>query len=214
MASKSRTAKRAVKRDGDDSGKVIVATSRGQRVECLPIATMIDEIRATYEARIPPPPTYTITGAGGDEVEADHTEDTIADEATSEEDKAAWAEYKVQELKIRAEMNERIMRAVAVKGIHVLDMPPEKEWLAEHEFLGLEVPEPSHERLYHYIKTEVLGTMEDGINITAGIYRASGLDEEVLTRIEDSFRAPVGEDDGQNAGTDTEEAGAGAEAKG
>lgn len=203
MASKQRTAKRAKKRKEDD-GRIIVTTSRGHKVECLPISTLIDQVRAQYEDRMPEAPTYTITDAGGSTVEVPHTAETIMDDATPDEEKQTWTEYLVQTAEVEAEMNERTLRAVAIKGIRVLDMPPEEEWLAEHEFMGLAVPESPHERLYHYVKVDVLGTAQDGIGIMAGIYRAAGVDEEVLARIEGSFRAEVGEREGADASAGAE----------
>jgi len=203
MASKRRTATRAKQRK-DDDGKIVVTTSRGHRVECLPISTLIDQVRAQYEDRMPDAPTYTITDAGGSTVEVPHTAETIADDATSAEEKQAWGEYQAQVAEIEAEMNERTLRAVAVKGIRVLTMPPEEEWVEEHEFMGLVVPEKAHERLYHYIRTDVLGTAQDGVDIMAGIYRASGVDEEVLARIEGSFRPEVGRSEGADAGASAE----------
>lgn len=214
MASKTRSARRTKQRELVEevtqlavAQGVIVTTSRGHNVMCLPIAPLLEEVREAHERKKPPIPTYTITDVAGSEMVIAHNDTSIADENTPEEDKEKWAEYKAQVAEIDAELNEATMRAVAVKGIRILTMPPEEEWLAEHEFLGLTVPEKKPERQYHFFKTEVIGTLDDGLNIVAGIYRASGYDEEVLSQIEGSFRSSLGEQERADAGADQETTG-------
>lgn len=201
--SKRRTAKRAAQRKADDAdGRVIVTTSRGYRVACLPAGAMIDRLRAQYEEKMPPVPAYTVTDAGDATVEVPHTAETIADDATSEEDKQAWIEYVAECLVIGAERDENILRVVAIRGVEALEIPD--TWETEHEWMGFELPETPHEKRYHYFTTEVLSTEKDGLDILAGIYRASGMDEEVLAQIEESFRAEVGEHEGEDAAADSE----------
>jgi hypothetical protein len=192
----------------DRDGRVIVTTSRGHRVECLPIATMLDELSAEYNEKMPSPPTHQISDVTGTTIDVPYTEESISKLAdVPEADKEAWAKYLEEKAVLEAELAERRIRVIATRGIKVIDMPAEETWIAEHEFLGYTVPDAPLPRLYHYVKTEVLGTKEDGIKVTAGIYRASGLDEEVLNQIEASFRASRGKQKREDAGTDTEDSG-------
>ncbi len=200
--SKRRTAKRAAQRerDAEDDGRVVVTTSRGHKVACLPVGAMIDRLRAQYEERMPPVPTYSFTDASGTEVKVPYTAESIADDATPDEDKEAWTEYMAARLAVEAERDENILRVVAVRGVEVLTMPD--DWETEHQWMGFDVPDTDHERLFHYFTTEIVSTERDGLDIMAGIYRASGIDEEVLAQIEESFRAPVGEREGPDVETD------------
>ena len=202
--SKRRTAKRAAQRtkDDGDEGRVVVTTSRGYRVACLPVGAMIDRLRAQYEEKMPPVPAYTVTDAGGATVEVPHTAETIADDATSEEDKQAWIEYLAGRLKVTAERDEGILRIITIRGVEALAIPD--GWETEHEWMGFELPETDHEKLYHYFITEIVCTEQDGLDIMAGIYRASGMDEGVLAQIEESFRAEVGEHEGEDVAADSE----------
>lgn len=197
-----------VRRNGDESAHnerdgVIVTTSRGQRVECLPIAAMLDEIRAQLENDLAEfeIPSHAITDVAGVTVEIQYNEESIKN--APPEDQAKWIEYISAKTRLESESKEHQMRIVATKGVVMLDMPPDDVWIAEHEWLGYHVPTFKPERLYHYFKTEVVGTNEDGLKISAGIYRASGIDEEVIRKVEASFRASMGKPEGKDAGTDT-----------
>ena len=192
----------------DRDGRVIITTSRGHQVECLPIATMLDELSAEYNDKMPSPPTHQISDVTGTTIPVPYTEESIKQANVPEADKEVWAKYIEEKAKLEAELAERRIRVIATRGIMVLDMPAEEAWIAEHEFLGYTVPDAPLPRLYHYVKTEVLGTKEDGIKVTAGIYRASGLDEEVLNQIEASFRASRGKQKREDADADSENSGA------
>lgn len=198
MASKTRSAKRAQKKAQDDR-RVIVSTSRGHRVECLPVATLIDEIQQAYQDKMPTSPIRIITDVAGSEMEVPYNDETIGDADVPEEVVLAYAEYKTESATLDAERNENVLRAVAVRGVNILTMPDDDSWIELHEWLGMTVPESPHERLYHYFKTEIIGTEADGVAITAGIYRASGVDEEVISQMEASFRDSVGGSEGADA---------------
>jgi len=187
-------------------GRVIITTSRGHRIECLPIATMLDELQSEYNNKIPQPPTHTITDIADVSVDIPYTEESI--KSASEEDRAKWQRYADEKARLETEVSERRVRVIATQGVRVLDMPEDDAWVADHEWMGYTVPASPIQRLYHYVKTEVLGTQEDGIKVTAGIYRASGVDQEVLNQIEESFRDSLGRRNGQDAGTDTQNHGA------
>lgn len=192
----------------DLEGRVIITTSRGHQVECQPIAAMIDELQATYGDKMPSPPEHILTDVAGVSVSIPYTEEAIKQSSVPEGDKAAWEKYRADKAALETELNERRLRLIATKGIKVLDMPENDDWVEEHKWLGYDVPDNPPQRLYHYVKTEVLGTQEDGLKVTAGIYRASGIDAGVLKQIEDSFRASMGRREGQDAGTSSDDSSA------
>lgn len=214
MSSKTRSAKRAREKAQED-GHVVVTTTREHDVLCLPIATLIDEVRASYQARMDEleRPHRVMRDVAKSEIQVEYTDESILKEDVPDEHREAYAAYKLAEAELASEMNESVFRAVAVRGIRVLTMPDEEEWTAEHEWLGIAVPGTPHERAFHFFKSEVIGGKKDGIDIIAGIYRASGIDEEVLSKLEETFRAEVGRAEGADAGGDTEDAGEAEEAE-
>lgn len=195
--STTRRAKRAAqkKKEKEHEG-VVVTTSRGAVGECMPIAMMIEsqEENIRNSVKWPEIPTYTFVDVAGVEIERQHTQATIEDDATSEDDKQAWADYLIAKQAARQEFDERrnmgLMNLLAFEGFKVLD--EQDGWAERHVRYGMEVPDDPFERVIHYFQTEVIGTQDDVYKIMLGIYRASGYDEEVMSRVEASFRAKMG----------------------
>jgi len=191
----------------DDQDRVIVTTSRGHRLVCKPIATMLDGVkeeelaRATAEVGIPPCPTYTVEGVSGDLQEFKYDQEGVDDPSTPEEDREAWVMYqkKLAEAEALADQrsNERLIRTIAISGVEDLDAEPDSEWVPRHEYLGWTILENPYERQFHYFRREVIGAEEDGYNLMAGIAAASGMNREVLAQLEDRFRRPLGEPDAE-----------------
>lgn len=188
-----------------DDSAVVVTTSRGKRVECLPITPMLDELQAEYDEKMPPAPTHTITDVAGSSIEIPYTDKTI--ENAPDDDKERWAKYIEEKSAVESELNERRVRIIATRGIRIIGMPPDDEWVKEHKFLGYDVPDGKLQRLYHYVKTEVIGTRDDGYKISVGIHRASGIDKEVLDKLEASFRGASGGPKGKDAKSSTQDNG-------
>ena len=72
------------------------------------------------------------------------------------------------------------------------------EWVDEQRLLfGFEIEDNDlpHDAalLLAFIDNEVIHTAEDGAKITAGIMRASGLDQEALDTVEATFRDSLGQ---------------------
>lgn len=188
---------RKANHDNDKKARVIVTTSRGQRVECLPTQQVVDQVRELYEERKPDPPSYTLTDVSGATEEIRYTEVTITGPNVSEEDKAKWVKYLEAVAEIDAEYNKHILRVIASECVVMLDMPPVEEWVArDRRIYGDVIPDDPDERLHHYFKTKVIGSDDDGYKIMLGIHRASGVDEEVLDKLEASFRSKMEDKDG------------------
>lgn len=188
------------------SDEITVTTSRGIEVECLPIAAMLEEFEENIRASIdwPDVPTYTVHYAGGETIEKPHDATSIEDSQTTDEEKQAWADYLLNKQAADAQFAEKrangYMRLLSVDGIKVLN--EQDDWQQRHEFYGMTVPDDPLERTVHYFRTEVIGSQDDIYLIMLGVYRASGYDEEVLSQVEASFRASLGQDKQAGTGDD------------
>jgi hypothetical protein len=196
----------------DDRGRVYVTTSTGWRVECMPVGDLLMRVGSKLkDPEEPEPPTYTMTDVTGDTREIPHDEVSIEDPKTTDAEREAWAEYldlseeyDRETLRITRIRNEQKARFIALRGIKVEGIPSDlDEWAREQEDLyGLEIPTPPRERLAAFLHHEVVRTESDGIKISAGIFRATGLDEEVMDQIEATFLGSMGRTGRANPETD------------
>jgi len=154
----------------------------------------------------PEPPTYTITGVGGAKEQRSHTSESIADPQTTDDERLAWSFYleqrdeweaHVAELdRMRGEMRGRFM---ALRGVKVRGLPDDLEaWAAEQQLLyGFEMDDQGlpHDKalLLAFIDQNIIRTPTDGAKVTAGILRASGLDQEALDAAEAAFLDSLGQ---------------------
>lgn len=160
-------------------------TSRGKVVTFLPIATLLDKIRASHP--MPKPPTYKVeTKLGGVEIH-EHNETTLE----TDEEKTAWANFQMQLAEAQAELNRALTRAILMRGL-VFEYPSNYDWIKEQEFLGIKVPEDANERRLHYAETEVMGSVDDYEGVTLGVMGASGVSEDLLKQMDASFRRSLG----------------------
>jgi hypothetical protein len=212
MARRSRKQARVL----DDPNKVIVETSRGAQLECHPIITEIEaqeeNIREQFEW--PDVPQRDISDTVPPDADekwprtTDLTQGYIDTDFSTDEEKETWAEYRTKfdavDNEYTAKLTDSRLRLIALRGVTILNQKPEAEWVKEHEWLGMVVPDEPFERLMHYFRTEVLGTTLDMFTITKGIYRAAGMDAEVLDQYEQSFRDQVGRAGREALGLDQE----------
>jgi len=194
----------------EDDGRVVVTTSRGVEIECLPIADAIEAQEENARAGIewPEVPTRTITDVAGSEMVKPLTEEYVEKSGqATEEQVEAWDEYRIAlagaEATFRERFNEGRVRLIAAKGVR-WDAKLEETWIEEAEWMGMAVPEDPRERKLYFFRFEVMGNIGDLYTILFGIYRASGYDEEVLDEMEASFRTDMGQPDEEpDAGGDT-----------
>lgn len=162
-------------------------TRAGVELILVPIPPLLlEQVRASV--KYPPVPTYTTKTAAGNEETYKHDETTL----TTDEERLAWAEYLAGKKEADRLLNERVMRALFLKGI-ALTMPTDNEWVLEQEFMGIKVPDNPLERKLHYISTELVSTSEDMVGIMSEIMRLTGVDEAVVKNAEESFRRAVEE---------------------
>jgi len=192
-----------------DGNKVVVTTSRGVTVECLPIASTIEAHEENIRASIewPEKPIRLITDVAGSVMEEPLSEAYIKSDYATEEETDIWEEYQAQQARAQAEFDEKyqvgIARLLAVEGVRIIDVD-EDEWISKHQWLNMTVPDDPRERSLHFFMTEVLGNLEgDFAAIMAGIALASGGDEELIRAAEASFRIEMGRTKRDAAGDDT-----------
>jgi len=188
------------------SGPIYYTTSTGVEIECLPIQGKIDAISASIMARMqrdgefPAVPQRVIHGAGGVAISQDIDEDWVARQDTPAEDKEAWREY-VRERgaagrRFDSKSNNAVVEIVITQGIRVVDDSLREKWTAEVERYGGCVPEDENERKILFATGFIFGSgangLMDTVSVLARIRRASGQDSEVLSIVEDSFRARMG----------------------
>lgn len=196
-------------------GKVIVTTSTGAKVECLPYG---DDFMRAGTALImpdkPKPPFYELgeSEEGETAIMVPYTATSIDDEKTPAEDTEAWGKYVplllAYNLEVQAiEEKQALMKARVMihKATRVLDQPDLDVWAkTQEEFYGIPVPTDKNELLIQYFTTEVSKSSKDALLLMAGIMRATGVTEEVLDAFEQNFRDQMGDSAGTDAETDSE----------
>lgn len=129
-------------------------------------------------------PTYTLdTGDGATETH-EHDEATIAQDP---EAKRAWDAWQAQEAQFDAYSNDKIMRFILLRGIS-FEMPADDEWMEMQAYFGIDVPEAGLDRRFHYIQTEIIGSVTDLTALMSEIMKISGVDEETVAAAQATFR--------------------------
>lgn len=199
-----------------EDGRVYVTTSTGARVECLAMGDQLMRVgTAILDPTEPTVPMYEVPDFTGGEPEVfPHNAKSIEDANTSDEDRAAWAEYLVakadRDAKAAANESRRAtlrVRFMALRATRVVGQPDLEEWAREQEEeWAIPVPDGETDRLLFYWTTEAVKTQEDGYKVFNGVMAATGLDEEVLDQVEEMFRNSLGRPNGADAAQDTGDA--------
>lgn len=172
-------------------------TSRGYEVEFVGIATAMDELENSRPKIRPPTYRVEIPGTLNPDTgkprfeEHEHDETTL----TTDEEKAAYAEYLRSTAAEWAVFRERALKLTLLRGIKI-ETPDLTTWRNERKFLGLPLPDDPLEEKYLWIYTEVIGTLEDLRSIQRGVEIASGVSEEQIAATAALFRREVGESNG------------------
>ena len=182
----------------EPDGTVIATMQSGWVVECLPVGDLLLRVGAHIERPDEPePPTYQMDGVGGSSESRMHDAESIKDPKTSDEERAAWevyaakrAAYDKRTAEIDGQINEMRGTFINLEGIKVRGLPADLAAWADKQRTryGFEIDGSDDESLLlAFISHNVIRTMRDGVRITAGILRASGLDQEALDAAEASF---------------------------
>lgn len=160
-------------------------TSRGYVIRFKSIPVLIQKLVQQFP--MPQPPTYTVQTATGATETHPHNETTLETDA----DRAAWADYQ-RALQLRgAEFLNAQIRMCLLEGIEVVSKPA-GDWEKRQRLIGLRIPDDPLEKEMHFLETEITASKADVIALIAGVSRMSGIDEEAVSELEDSFRDSVG----------------------
>jgi hypothetical protein len=164
-------------------------TSRGMNVTVLPISTLIEKQRASFDARRPKPPTYEVKTATGVTEVHEHNATTLETNA----EKMAWAEYQAKVSEHEIVYQQAFIKLLLTRGINVA-LPDLDTWAKEQEWLGIDIPTDANERRFHYVWTEIIGDpIADLEGITLTIGRLSHVPEAAIAEAEATFRGRVGD---------------------
>ena len=171
-----------------------ITTVAGRGIQIMPVARILGakirhRIRKEYEERgeVLDIPTYFVKTAAGDTQEFPHDEKTILEAPQDEVDR--WRKYHETISRFDYEVSAAVTKMSLYKGI-VIDRTEMDKALKEQSRFGIDVPEDEIDRTVHYITTELLPTTLDIIKATQAItiLSLSGIEEETLHAVEDSFR--------------------------
>lgn len=162
-------------------------TAGGKVVNLKPVpplqAQMVRD--AAHKAAIkeygePVKPTY--------KTEADEVFEHDPTTLTTDEEKAAWLEYKRIEAAVDAAVSEKMLRFFLYHGV---DAKPQDDgqWEAEQRFFGIEVPDDPIERKVHYIQSELIFAASDIQGITTKLLEMAGVRPEVVEAATATFRS-------------------------
>lgn len=170
------------------------AVGKSIRLKGLP-SMLIEKIQGSVV--YPDPPTYEAITVGGDIETHFHNETTLDtdDPEQTAKNHRAWEEYVAKKAEIDAELSERMMKLMLIKGTEI-EMPATDEWIEEQAFLGVDIskiPTDPLGKKYYYITTEVIGSPGDLNSIMTNIMTISGVSPEAVTAAENSFRRAVEE---------------------
>lgn len=142
---------------------------------------LLEKVRSSV--KMPDPPTYTAKTVAGDEETHFHDETTLE----SDEDRKAWSAYLADKASKDAELRERMVRVILMRGTDVT-LPEDESWKDLQRFIGVEVPDDPLELKYHYIQTEAVGGAQDLALIMEKVMEKTGIPEEALAEAKASFR--------------------------
>lgn len=152
--------------------------------------------KAQASVIFPERPTYEAETVSGEIEIHEHDKTTLE----TEEDHEAWRQYLMEYMRAEQLQNERLTNVLLRRGIDydALQLPEDEGWIEEQQdIFGIEVPEDPFKRKMHWLETEAFTTTEEIEKLIIRLMAMTGVDEEVLTAAERSFRRPL---EGDTAG--------------
>lgn len=164
--------------------KVEWTSSRGVKVILRGIPPMlVASLEGVVE--FPKKPTYKITTVAGDEEVYEHDETTLV----SEEDKAAWKRYVVENMIAEQKLTEITLNTVLYEGVDIVDLSEQLvKWRKKRKIIGLPIPEDDDEASLAFKTTEVVGDEQDMEYILETVMRLSGVSESAIETASKSFQ--------------------------
>jgi hypothetical protein len=174
--------------------KHIFTTTAGVEIplRAIPIlqAQLVEQAARKEAAKLygePVKPTYTIKTDDGGEETHEHDEETIK---TNREAKRAWDAWQECLRETNKFVEDRTLNFMFLAGTEAA-LPESKAWMKRQKFFGVEVPEDDPEDdsalLAHYIKTELLRSVDDINGAQRAISAISGINQEMLAAARATF---------------------------
>jgi len=143
------------------------------------------------------PPTYSFPAAGGGTIVKAHDEQSIKDPATSEADKAAWAEYKEKSNQAEADFARRVLEFFILDAAD-LEAPepeatPDDPWVARCRRFNVPIAKDPDERKLQYVLTWYFRKEEDATDFMAAVIAFISQEDEAAKALKDTFRAAIQE---------------------
>lgn len=159
-------------------------TSRGYTIRFKSIPLLWQKLIQQFP--MPQAPTYEVKTATGATETHPHNETTLE----TDQDRAAWAEYQ-RTLKIRgAAFLTAQIRMCLLEGVEVVARP-NVDWEKRQRLIGFTVPDDPLEKEMYFLETEITANETDVMQLIAGVARMSGIDEEAVSDLENSFRGAM-----------------------
>ena len=158
-------------------------SARGIQLVLRPVSQFkLDSQRASNEEI--PVPTYTMNVLGND-VPYPMDEEIARNTGRLDE----WKEYLKAKSALERDKAKKFTDLLIYDGVDIEVPGPESEWQTTSDIFGIKIPTDPIARKLHYVYTEVLISQEDIVNLISQILSVSQMDEEVVRKIRDSFRA-------------------------
>lgn len=181
---------------------MLFVTAEGIEVPLRPISVQqleLVRLKATEEAEEkfgkPLRPTYTEEVFGGGTEVHEHNETTLE----TDEERAAWESYQEHLTKFNGHVNGRVMDYVLLAGTR-LELPEDTGWMELQAHFGLAIPENKFDLRAHWLKTEVIKTLDDIQGIGNKILEISGIDDRLKQAAVNSFPDTVEQPGGAEPG--------------
>jgi hypothetical protein len=142
-------------------------------------------VQMAYEA-LPKPetPSYTVAIEGGGTETHIHDETSIAQ--SSDAEKAKWNEYKIILKQNEMKAQEMILNIILIEGVEI-SSDEERKFSGRLKLMGISLPEDPDERELSFKRAYALGTPEDAEFITRTVMKLTGISQEDLTSLKNSF---------------------------
>lgn len=158
-------------------------SARGIQLTLQPVSQFkLDSLRASSEEI--PVPTYTMNVVGT-EVPYPMDEEIARNKGRLDE----WNEYLKAKSALERDKAKKFTDLLIYDGVDVEVPGLDSEWQKTSDVFGIKIPTDPIARKLHYVYTEVLVSQEDIVNLVSQILSVSQMDEEVVRKIRDSFRA-------------------------
>lgn len=180
-------------------------TSQGVKIEITQVPPLlIDVVRlqAMEEKEVPPIPTYEVELADGTKLPYEHDKDSIVDPTTPDSDRKLWAAYQAAKEAQQKHTSLKMMDLFMLKGT-VIDeeVINNGAWLDLQRYFRIKIPDDPYDRKIHYLRTELLTTVDDIYGMMSDIVELSGIDKNILQAAKNSFRDNLRQEQDATNGT-------------